>query len=164
MTLELVRPALEYLPEYKAALERDLVVRQHARGRRHSRRFDRATIAGLSSLAVGRRVLRQHWHPLAAGNAGAAASRAGPHRLWGGAVEARARLRQARSGADARRSPVTGLPFVEVTTDLDNAASQAVIRANGGRLVECFRKPAAYGGKDALRFHIALSQEAVASP
>jgi predicted acetyltransferase len=49
-----------------------------------------------------------------------------------------------------------GLPYVELTTDLDNVASQAVIRANGGELVEEFRKPAVYGGAASLRFRIAL--------
>jgi predicted acetyltransferase len=59
---------------------------------------------------------------------------------------------------EARR---TGLPFVQVTTDLDNAASQAVIRANGGRLIEQFRKAALFGGKEALLFHIDLGNQAV---
>jgi predicted acetyltransferase len=49
-----------------------------------------------------------------------------------------------------------GLPFVQVTTDPDNAASQAVVRANGGRLVERFLKSAAFGGTDSLRFYIDL--------
>jgi predicted acetyltransferase len=49
-----------------------------------------------------------------------------------------------------------GLAFVELTTDLDNAASQRVILANGGQLVERFRKPAAYGGKESCRFRIKL--------
>jgi predicted acetyltransferase len=50
----------------------------------------------------------------------------------------------------------TGLPFVELVTDPENLASQAVILANGGRLVERFREPPAYGGSEALRFRIAL--------
>jgi predicted acetyltransferase len=49
-----------------------------------------------------------------------------------------------------------GLTFVELTTDQDNAASQRVIRANGGELIERFRKPAAYGGKASCRFRIDL--------
>jgi predicted acetyltransferase len=55
---------------------------------------------------------------------------------------------------EARR---TGLPFVQLTADLDNAASQAVIRANGGRPVERFRKADLRGGKEALLFHIDLT-------
>lgn len=39
-----------------------------------------------------------------------------------------------------------GLCYVELTTTLDNPALQKVITANGGRLVEAFRKDAAYGG------------------
>jgi predicted acetyltransferase len=51
-----------------------------------------------------------------------------------------------------------GLPFVEVTTDVVNLASQRVIAANGGVVVERFDKPAAYGGAPSLRFRIALAE------
>jgi predicted acetyltransferase len=47
-----------------------------------------------------------------------------------------------------------GLPYVEITTDADNIASQRVIEANGGRLVERFHKPAMYGGAESLRYRI----------
>ncbi len=47
-----------------------------------------------------------------------------------------------------------GQPFVELTTDLDNEASQRVIMANGGVRLEPFTKGAEYGGKPALRFRI----------
>lgn len=49
-----------------------------------------------------------------------------------------------------------GLPYVELTTDPDNRASQRVIEANGGVLVERFEKPAAHGGASGLRYRIAL--------
>jgi predicted acetyltransferase len=49
-----------------------------------------------------------------------------------------------------------GLPFVEITTDADNEASQRVITANGGVLVEHFTKAAMYGGTASLRFRIDL--------
>lgn len=49
-----------------------------------------------------------------------------------------------------------GLPWVELTTDEDNFASQRVITANGGTLVGRFVKPAAYGGKPSLRYRIVL--------
>lgn len=49
-----------------------------------------------------------------------------------------------------------GLPFVELTSDVGNVASHRVIQANGGVLVERFRKPAAFGGAEGLRFRIAL--------
>jgi predicted acetyltransferase len=45
---------------------------------------------------------------------------------------------------------------VELTTDVDNIASQRVIQANGGQLVERFKKPAPYGGSEACRFRIHL--------
>ena len=49
-----------------------------------------------------------------------------------------------------------GLPFVEITTDLENRASQRVILANGGVLVENFDKPPAFGGKPSVRYRIDL--------
>lgn len=51
-----------------------------------------------------------------------------------------------------------GLPYVELTTDPGNIASQRVIAANGGVFVERFTKPPAFGGKPALRFRIALNE------
>ena len=48
------------------------------------------------------------------------------------------------------------LPFVELTTDLDNLPSQLVILRNGGQLVEQFQKPESHGGALALRFRIPL--------
>jgi predicted acetyltransferase len=47
-----------------------------------------------------------------------------------------------------------GLPYVELTTDEDNLASQKVITANGGTLVDSFR--AERHGKHQLRFRIPL--------
>jgi predicted acetyltransferase len=50
-----------------------------------------------------------------------------------------------------------GLPYVEIVTDLDNVASQRVILANGGFLIERFRSLPAYGSVEKLRFHITLN-------
>jgi len=50
-----------------------------------------------------------------------------------------------------------GLSYVELTTDPGNVASQRVIAANGGRLVERFNRPAIFGGAEALRFRILLA-------
>jgi predicted acetyltransferase len=47
-----------------------------------------------------------------------------------------------------------GLEHVELVTDPDDIASQRVIQANDGRLIERFREPAAYGGNEALRWRI----------
>jgi predicted acetyltransferase len=49
-----------------------------------------------------------------------------------------------------------GLAYVELTTDIDNIASQRVILANGGEALGCFTKPASYGGGEGLRFRIPL--------
>jgi predicted acetyltransferase len=49
-----------------------------------------------------------------------------------------------------------GLPYVELTTDTTNIASQRAILANGGKVVEQFNKPVAYGGAASLRFRIPL--------
>jgi predicted acetyltransferase len=57
-----------------------------------------------------------------------------------------------------------GLPWVELTTDPDNTASQRVIEANGGVLVERFTKPAAYGGAPGLRYRIAVAAPALPAP
>ena len=49
-----------------------------------------------------------------------------------------------------------GLDYVEITTDLDNLASQKVILANGGILVGRFAKAAAYGGAESFKYRIDL--------
>ena len=50
-----------------------------------------------------------------------------------------------------------GLPFLEIVTDFENLASQRVIEANGGKLIERFAKPAEFGGADSLRYRILLA-------
>jgi predicted acetyltransferase len=49
------------------------------------------------------------------------------------------------------------LPYVEVTTDPDNLASQKVVLAAGGILHEEFNKPPQFGCKPCLRYRIALA-------
>lgn len=49
-----------------------------------------------------------------------------------------------------------GLLHVEITMDPDNEASRRVVEANGGVLIERFRKPAQYGSHEGLRFRIDL--------
>jgi len=53
-----------------------------------------------------------------------------------------------------------GLAFVELTTEADNIASQRVIKANGGELIERFHKPAVLGGAEGLRFRILIAKDA----
>ena len=51
-----------------------------------------------------------------------------------------------------------GLRYVELVTDDDNVASQRVIEANGGVIVEEFIKPAVYGrNKRAYRYRVTFS-------
>ena len=49
-----------------------------------------------------------------------------------------------------------GLEYVELTADATNTASVRVIEANGGVLVETFRKLQAHGGAETQRFRIPL--------
>ena len=49
------------------------------------------------------------------------------------------------------------LPFVDITTEPDNIASQRVILANGGYLNKRFIKPDALGGNECLNFRIELT-------
>lgn len=49
-----------------------------------------------------------------------------------------------------------GLNYVEITSDHDNVASRRVIEANGGKFIEEYTEPAEYGGGVALRFRIQL--------
>jgi predicted acetyltransferase len=50
-----------------------------------------------------------------------------------------------------------GLRYVELTTDPENVASQRVIEANGGVLVEEFIKLPAYGSRRAFRYRVRLA-------
>ena len=49
-----------------------------------------------------------------------------------------------------------GLEYVEITMDPENIASRKVVEANGGVLFERFQYPVQYGGKEGLRFRIDL--------
>jgi predicted acetyltransferase len=51
----------------------------------------------------------------------------------------------------------SGPPFVEIVTDVENVASQAVVLANGGVLVEQFVTPRESGHFTANRYHIPLT-------
>ncbi|OYW21156.1 MAG: hypothetical protein B7Z52_01260 [Burkholderiales bacterium 12-64-5] len=56
-----------------------------------------------------------------------------------------------------------GLPWVELTTDPANRASQRVILGCGGVLVERFTKPAEHGGGEGLRFRLAVPADTSAA-
>ncbi len=49
-----------------------------------------------------------------------------------------------------------GLDQVEITTDIDNFASQRVIEANGGELIGRFQRIAAYGDSSEMKYRIRL--------
>lgn len=53
-------------------------------------------------------------------------------------------------------APCEGLAYVEITTSPDNLASQRVIQANGGLLIEEFIKLPELGGTPELRFRITI--------
>jgi predicted acetyltransferase len=53
------------------------------------------------------------------------------------------------------RAREEGLGHVMITTDPDNIASQKVILANGGELVERFNRGPRYGNTEALRYRVA---------
>jgi len=54
-----------------------------------------------------------------------------------------------------------GLPYLEIVNDLDNLASQRVIEANGGELIERFAKPKEFGGAESLRYRIRLAPASI---
>jgi len=188
--LQLVKPALEFLPEYKAALERGWSadnVREDVAAREELQKIatdpaafvaaldDPQAKGGPIKLPDGSTVLRLPgfrrwmWDGAFCGSIGLrwqpGTSELPPHVLGhiGYAVvpwkrgRGHAKRALALMLIEARGA---GLTFVYVTVRPDNVASQAVIRANGGRLVERFQEPAAYGGNESLRFRIDLKIEA----
>ena len=62
---------------------------------------------------------------------------------------------KAALGLMLRHAAGEGLPHVMITTDPDNVASQKVILANGGVLVERFDRGPQYGHSEALRYRVA---------
>jgi predicted acetyltransferase len=184
--IEIVKPALEHLPSYKVALERGWSpdnVRLLEATREQLAAIEKDPVEFLASLddpeAKGPPITlpdgttvprlpgfrRWIWDGEAAGSIGLrwqrGTSALPPHVLghigyavvpWkegrGYATEAlRLMLGEARA---------VGLDHVEITTDLDNLASQKVTLANGGILVGRFTKVAAYGGAESLKYRIDL--------
>jgi predicted acetyltransferase len=185
MTLELIRPSLDALPDYAAALERgwspDNVRQAAAREELESIKTDPVLFVGrlddpdarggpvtLPDGSVVPRLpgfRRWLWDGAFCGSIGfrwqPGTCALPPHVLGhiGFAVVPWKRGNGYATRALAlllRKIGNKGLTFVELTTDPDNIASQRVIQANGGQLVGRFEKPAAYGGKEAYRFRINL--------
>jgi predicted acetyltransferase len=184
--MQLVRPSLEYLPSYIAALKRGWSP-DNARG----------PAAAADELAAIEKDSRAFLKQLTDRNAegppvklpdGSAARRIPGYRLWlwdgefCGSIGFRWQpgtsalpshvlshigyavvpWKEGRGYAKLalklmlEQARTEGLDYVEITTDPDNIASRKVIEANGGRFIERFRKPPQHGERDGLRFRIAL--------
>ncbi len=129
--MEIVRPRPEYLPGYVDALQRGW-----------SPDNVRGAVAAQEVLAR-----------IAADAAAFLALTDDP--------EARGPVVTLPDGSQRARIPglarAQGLAQVKITTDPDNGASQRVITANGGVLVESFDKGLAYGHQPGLRYRIELA-------
>lgn len=188
--MHLVKPALEYLAQYQHALEQGWSpdnVRLALTSREHLEKIARDPAAFVAQLddpeaRAGPVILpdgtsvprlpgyvRWLWDGDFCGSIGVrwqpGTSALPPHVLGhiGFAVVPWKRSRGYATRALALILPEArerGLAYVEITTDPDNIASQKVIAANGGELVERFRKTAAYGGSETLRFRIWLDRGA----
>ena len=65
-------------------------------------------------------------------------------------------MRRRRCGEVLPDAGARGLRYVEITTAVDNIASQRVIAANGGILVEEFVTPPSLGSRRELRYRVHL--------
>ncbi|MDX8441692.1 GNAT family N-acetyltransferase [Mesorhizobium australafricanum] len=184
--IEIVKPALEHLPSYKAALERGWSpdnVRLLEATREQLAAIERDPIEFLASLddpeakgppialPDGTKVARLPgfrrwiWDGEAAGSIGfrwQKGTSALPSHVLGHIGYAVVPWKRNRGYAtEALRlmldeARAVGLDHVEITAKPGNPASQKVITANGGRLVGRFFEDAAYGGAESLKFRIDL--------
>jgi predicted acetyltransferase len=182
----LVRPALEHLPGYVAALRRGWSpdnVRGKVTADAQRAAIDRdpeAFLAGMDyrdtrgatvELPDGTRVprlpgfTRWIWAEDMAGSINLrwqeGTSALPPHLLGhvGYAVVPWLRGRGIGTRALALLLPLAraeGLDRIELTTDPDNPASRRLIERNGGLIIERFDKGPEYGGGSSLRFEIRL--------
>ena len=192
MTAQLVKPALNYLPFYLGALRRGWSadnVRGAARAQEELEEIDRDAQGFLDSLddveAKGGPVImpdgttrprlpgyrRWIWDGEFCGSIGfrwQPGTNALPEHCLGHVGYAVVPWKRGRGYA--RRALMLllpeiaerGLDYVEITADPDNVASQRVVLACGGELVERARKPACHGGGETLRYRIALANTASA--
>ncbi|TGQ36457.1 MULTISPECIES: GNAT family N-acetyltransferase [unclassified Mesorhizobium] len=184
--VELVKPALEHLPSYKAALERGWSpdnVRLLAATREQLAAIENDPAAFLAdlddpegkgpsiTLPDGTKVPRLPgfrrwiWDGEAAGSIGIrwqpGTAALPPHVLGhiGYAVVPWKRWRGYATEAlrlMLGEARAIGLPFVEITCKPDNLPSQKVVLANGGRFIKRFFEDAAYGEAERLRYRIDL--------
>jgi predicted acetyltransferase len=186
--LDLVRPAPDHLPSYKAALERgwspDTVRGAAAAGEELARiaADPAAFLASLDDVAAkgkpialpdGSRVPRLPgyrrwlWDGEFCGSIGfrwQPGTADLPPYVLGHIGYSVVPWKQGRGyarralGLTLRDAALRGLPHVDLTTDPDNIASQRVIIACGGELVHRFRKPASYGEAEGLLYRIRLAR------
>lgn len=184
--IEIVKPALEHLPSYKAALERGWSpdnVRLLEATREQLAAIEEDPVAFLDSLddreakgppltlpdgTKGPRLpgfRRWIWDGEAAGSVGfrwQPGTSALPSHVLGHIGYAVVPWKRGRGYAtEALRlmlaeARAVGLDYVEITAKPDNPASQKVILANGGRLAGRFFEDIAYGGAESLKFRIDL--------
>jgi len=179
--MELVVPAIERVPSYLAALERGWTFDAFFTGgvvnalelARNSREVLIATLLGTTSHTVtllsGDPVprlpstMRWMWDGAFAGSINVrwqSGTTELPPYVLGHIGYGVVAGRQGRGHATAALSGIlplawsAGLPFVELTTALDNIASQKVITNNGGVVVEEFTAPAEQGSHRMFRWRI----------
>ena len=186
--MNLVRPAREHLASYAAALERGWSpdnVRRRATAHEQLEKIAADPDAFLASLvdreALGEPIvlkdgtlvkrlpgyIKWMWDGEFCGNIGvrwAPGTEALPPHCLGHIGYSVVPWKQRRGYATAalreilREFAAEGLRYAEIVTDPDNIASQRVIEANGGVLVEEFTKPASLGGTPGLRYRVPLDQ------
>ncbi len=66
-------------------------------------------------------------------------------------------------GAILADAAAEGLRWIDVTTDLDNIASQRVVVGAGGSLVQRFTYPAAYAKGEGLRYRVTVLGESTST-
>jgi predicted acetyltransferase len=185
MLLTLTRPSFEYLPEYAAALRRDWspdTTRTAAIGE-ELEKIEKDPVAFVASLddpdarggpvilADGSRVPRLPgfrrwlWDGEFCGHIGFRWQHGTPElpptclgHIGFGVVPWKRNRGYAKQYLKLLlpETRAQGLPYVELTTDPSNIASQKAILAIGGKLIERFTKTAANGGGACLRFRITL--------
>ena len=184
--IEIVKPALEHLPSYKAALERGWSpdnVRLLEAMREQLEAIERDPVEFLAdlddpeakgppvTLPDGTKVARLPgfrrwiWDGEASGSIGFRWQKGTstlPSHVLGHIGYAVVPWKRNRGYAtEALRlmldeARAVGLDYVEITAKPGNPASHKVITANGGRLVDRFFEDAAYGGAESLKFRIDL--------
>jgi predicted acetyltransferase len=181
--VHLVQPSLKFLPSYVAALERgwtpdnlrgaaaaeEELAKIKANAQHFVASLENREGIGEVTLPDGSKVprlpgfRRWMWDGEFAGSIGLrwqAGTTALPEYCLGHIGYAVVPWKQGRSYATQAllamlvEAKAVGLPYVEITTEVENVASQRVIEKAGGVVYEPFNKPAAYGGGASLRYRV----------